>query len=1058
MWIPVKGWTVLLTVLYLMLLPDSLLNAMPLSDIHNSLSELVRIESNPSASFIRIGNDVTYRKYYHYFTGSHLSALLKESMEYLSLGYIDSGLENSSTVADFKALISALIYSLATGYVDYKVAQEASIWISNPLLSSELFFLVMYLMPTLVNNTASFSLGRRLGTEQVIIESQSVRERFYIELHFNPDRQTQVVELRPVPMGLIDIPYDEELMHGIAVHPWIAFHETLIEKGIVSVQLQWYPEETTTGVLARFFNADGQHSDKILKYYHFGDPIHLPVSVESILQRQSSFAGTGPDGSPLKVMTLLHEDILRAIHWLLNWEDAEEIPIKLPDRNLAVELDDERVGYSLDICQIKSCGNRLELLWQMLPYPHYRLKLVLADAEPSSFSLYKNNPLFEQLLDQNLAEQAVRSFETGLILLTQGKQPQDTVLTEFNTDEYIALVTDALIDGPAHTQALAISPTHFSYSQWGRILESVSSDNTGAAFTNACLWLEQNSFDWAAFLSDETVIERYLLAENTGFATNLHSELSQKSLVSAILPLMTLGTGFDHNFRLKLSSDSWVEFLKQQLLVNENLSTLIANQGEDYFKHFLINMVSHMSWQVEHTLSDVYNQLENLFKSLPFGYRIVLLRIVQQSDLSLKSFLVDLFNNDPESIFLALLYSSSDVINSSINELKKFIAAKGEFYNEHSLEWVAHLIAFPVLKEPLNRMLSGRMLLENPTDLLISIRALSRPDYPHADIKNPLSELVLSSLIKLKNHDTVVKTLVKKHDLFQEIMDILIKKKNLYLNKNFATLFPFDYFHYRLTDKHRNPLTSHEIKLLQNLPRDISTSLTSAITEALNAGDPRVELVIKWVALDVSEKAVYDHCSNPDVIHRLEYVMNAVLIRVLQRAANSRDQVVLLPVVRHLGSIDRETARAKVLSNSVLVESDLKWLLETIGSIVSDRKISFNRAVRVLAHLVQYYDLDKSPVLGVLPTSLCDAVIKQLPRHLLAEERGLFLCPVCCHVLFQPVLSHCCNHTLCSSCFVRAVRINKRCPCCATATKSTQTSRNIILRNLMEMRKGFTEF
>ena len=216
--------------------------------------------------------------------------------------------------------------------------------------------------------------------------------------------------------------------------------------------------------------------------------------------------------------------------------------------------------------------------------------------------------------------------------------------------------------------------------------------------------------------------------------------------------------------------------------------------------------------------------------------------------------------------------------------------------------------------------------------------------------------------------------------------------------------------------------------------------------------------MIKWVALDVAEKAVYDHCSNPDVIRRLDYVVNAVLIRVLQRAANSRDQVVLLSVIRHLGSIDRETARVEILSNSVLVESDLKWLLETIGSIVSDRNINFNRAVRVLAHLVQYYDLDKSPVLGILPTLLCDTVIKQLPRHLLADEIELFLCPVCCHVLFQPVLSHCCNHTLCSSCFVRAVSTNKRCPCCATATESTQTSRNVILQNLMEMRKSFTEF
>ncbi|MET4696304.1 RING finger domain-containing protein [Endozoicomonas lisbonensis] len=422
---------------------------------------LVQVEKNFVGNFIRVGKDITYRRYFYYFT----------------------------TKEGIYALLSGLAQMLLTGYVDYQVAREVRNLAPSPFLKHAGFLLTLYSLPLMVRSTTSWYMSKRLTTEQIIIDSPHIQNRFYLELSYNPSGSGEVLKILPVPASIVRSKLNENNQQpSPALDLWNNFYKVLLKKDYVSVELSWFEHDTKAGILVNFINGAGDKQSRIINVEHFKRE-RLPASIESLLHNEWK-----PDSHlqhfsiNLPVISLLKGDVIQRVMELVLSEDKESVVI--PSGSLLTFISSAESGlpYEINLCREGQvyCDTILQLFWRPLPYPHYRLALKFAD---SGYIRHHESVLRSTLAqpgDINLAEQLTQLFEKVVFSAVMEFIRQQQEYTELSLPESgKVLVANDLV--------------RYSTVEWIGILRALKSKPHEVDMDKVCIWLTNNGFAWPEF-------------------------------------------------------------------------------------------------------------------------------------------------------------------------------------------------------------------------------------------------------------------------------------------------------------------------------------------------------------------------------------------------------------------------------------------------------------------------------------------------------------------------------------------------------------------------------
>ena len=434
-------------------------------------------------TFIRIGNHITYRRYFHYFT----------------------------TREGLYSLFSGLVHMVLTGYVEYQAAREISSFASSPWTRRSLFFSTLFFMPLAIRSSVSWCASRRLGAEQVQIDSHTISERFYIELYYDPAAEREILKLLPVPTGLIRIRQSGDRNEKVSsLTLWRKFHNALLHAGISSVQLSWYEENATTGILAQFETEEGNTREEKIE---IAGSYRLPKSIESLLHHELSH-----DVSYYQTtVSLLKDDIIQKIMELVAPQKILAPSLSLHSLVINILEREDELGYHINLCTEKSpeCGTHLQLLWQAIPFPHFRPRLVFIDYK-DRFQL--NSALgatMEQVRDLNVAEQLIQLFEKLMFsAVMEFIRHQQEYAELYPPESPRTAVTNALIN--RNTDVITTDLDKFTMADWSRVLKAVEQEADTASMVEACEWLTTNRFDWSTFFLPATTTKTGHSIQATG--------------------------------------------------------------------------------------------------------------------------------------------------------------------------------------------------------------------------------------------------------------------------------------------------------------------------------------------------------------------------------------------------------------------------------------------------------------------------------------------------------------------------------------------------------------
>ncbi|MCW7555864.1 hypothetical protein NX722_25200 [Endozoicomonas gorgoniicola] len=428
---------------------------------------LVQVEKSSAGYFIRVGKDITYRRYLYHLTS-------KEGVY---------------------TLLSGLTQMLLTGYVDYQVARGVSNLAPSPFLKHAGFLLTLSALPLMIRSSASWYMSKRLVTEQVIIDSPHIQNRFYLELSYNPSGTGEVLKVLPIPASIArPEPGQNNQQPSPTLDLWGSFYKTLLKKNYVSVELSWFKHDQKTGILVNFTNGAGYKQSRIINVDQFKWE-RLPASIESLLHNEWEPDSHSQHLSVNRpVLSLLKEDVIQKVMELMLFEDEESVLI--PSDSLLTFISPSESGspYEINLCREDQvhCDTFLQLLWHPLPYPHYKPALIFAD----SVHIRQYGGVFHSALAQsgdiNLAEQLTQLLEKivfSSVMELIWLQQENAELSLFESSS--ALVADDLVN--------------YSIVEWRGILRVLKSKPHEVNMGKVCTWLTNNGFDWSEFFKPKVV-------------------------------------------------------------------------------------------------------------------------------------------------------------------------------------------------------------------------------------------------------------------------------------------------------------------------------------------------------------------------------------------------------------------------------------------------------------------------------------------------------------------------------------------------------------------------
>ena len=361
--------------------------------INTSLTnEITRVYSNlpgfpqlnNAGGFISFAGDTTYRRYFA--PGTQLPPQI---------------------------LLNSLSVMLATGYSSTQLAREVATLGSTTTSCRALFALTTALLPITVNSLYSWSMGQRLGAEQIRTNSPAINKHFYLEISYAPDGRNQMLTVFPIKATTEDSAPLPAL--------WDSLYRSLTSHAITSVQLSWHsPNGKPTALLATFTREDNQQRlHKVpVKNAHI-----LTESIEWLLHHEMDSFLSQKEKAPQFITSLLNKEILFDTVIALNEPSPETLSLTAQSLLMPITGMNNNTSFnrelSAELCQPDSqpsCAMQYQLKWRPLPYPHYQPSIQIGKLPARSPAPFV---LMEQLNELNKAELMVTLGEKTLLTTLQ---------------------------------------------------------------------------------------------------------------------------------------------------------------------------------------------------------------------------------------------------------------------------------------------------------------------------------------------------------------------------------------------------------------------------------------------------------------------------------------------------------------------------------------------------------------------------------------------------------------------------------------------------------------
>ncbi|MGI9276557.1 MAG: hypothetical protein ACR2PT_17155 [Endozoicomonas sp.] len=334
------------------------------------------MKTNNAGTFIRLGKDLTYRRYGHYVT---------------------------------PALLPTLGEWLARSAVALTLANALRRCVSNPLYSRLVFLGTFYGSQYAWYIVLHSLAGKRLGTEQIHIDNQRVSRLVYLELAYSLSGDWQQVSILPYPEASEYGQSGQNRLTGSGPSGWEELHGLLVNNGVTSLQLEWMGMDVINGISVTIRLASGQ---TLLRVVSIPD-IPRSKTVEHILHGEQSPGQVLPQGyDEAEIYSLLDEQILfEVIPGLIESHEDQSALVEMAGQNATRKYQASDYSFAFNLCLYPICPSHLQLQWQLLPYPHYRPVLVLNDIGYQNHGDNMAYSLTTQVTHLNLAEQWVHCIE-----------------------------------------------------------------------------------------------------------------------------------------------------------------------------------------------------------------------------------------------------------------------------------------------------------------------------------------------------------------------------------------------------------------------------------------------------------------------------------------------------------------------------------------------------------------------------------------------------------------------------------------------------------------------
>lgn len=307
------------------------------------------------------------------------------------------------------AFLVALLHTALAQHVSAEVAYEVGGFSSSPWLRAGITLLSSLTTPMALRELTSWFVGKKLGREQIQIESELLRQLFYIEIIYDEQSDREIIQILPVPVP-------DTVLQTQARTPdirlWLKLYQRMQQLRLTTLQLSW--DTHHQNIIVATESSDGS-TVSLIQTSGFEDHAE---PIEPFLHKV--WASSLCEGiNCQKVSSLLHGEVIQKTTLLLDLADSPTffLPPALFSGELTTDSASSEFYYTLPLCEYShkdQCSHQLVLVWEQLPFPKYRPKLIFSDSH-SDYPKSIAESFYLQLADTNKSEKLLSLFEMLLL-------------------------------------------------------------------------------------------------------------------------------------------------------------------------------------------------------------------------------------------------------------------------------------------------------------------------------------------------------------------------------------------------------------------------------------------------------------------------------------------------------------------------------------------------------------------------------------------------------------------------------------------------------------------